>query len=101
MQRHISSNHSACCFAPFQATSISREKCQRFHLGHPFTCMVAGVTGSGKTIGVKSLLQQAQKAISLPSESIFWCYSQWQPANTDFFKTIPCKIFTLMSICES
>ena len=48
MQRHISSKHGTSGFAPFQAKSISRGKCQRFHLGHPFTCMVAGMTGSGK-----------------------------------------------------
>ena len=53
------------------------------HLVHPFTCMIAGMTGSGKTLWVKSLLQQAQKAIHLPPERIVWCYSQWQPAYSE------------------
>jgi hypothetical protein len=32
-------------------------------LQHPFTCTVAGCTQSGKTVWVKSLLENAQKAI--------------------------------------
>ena len=79
MQRHISINTvlPVSISFPLQAKSISREKYQRFHLGHPFTCMVAGMTGSGKSVWVKSLLQQAQKAIHLPPKRIVWCYSQW------------------------
>ena len=47
----------------------------------PFTCMVAGMVGSGKTVWVNphtglSLLQQAQEVIHLPPERIVWCYSQ-------------------------
>ena len=53
---------------------FSPEKCQRFHFVQPFTCMVAGMTGSGKTVWVKSLLQQAQRAINLPPERIIWCF---------------------------
>ena len=41
------------------------DNCKPFHFVHPFTCMVPGMTASGKTIWVKSLLQQAQRAISL------------------------------------
>ena len=50
--------------------------------------MVAGMTGSGKTIWVKSLLRQAQRAISPPPERIVWCYSQWQPAYLELMTTI-------------
>ena len=89
MQGHMSSKHGTSGFAPFPAKSISREKCQRFHLEHPFTCIAAGMTGSGKSVWVKSLLQQAQKAIHLPPERIVWCYSQWQPAYTELLMTIP------------
>ena len=31
-------------------TVIPQEKCQRFQFEHPFTCMVAGMTGSGETV---------------------------------------------------
>ena len=55
---------------------MSQEKCQRFQLVHSFTCMVAGMTGSGKTVWVQSLLQQAQTVIDQPPERIIWCYSQ-------------------------
>ena len=51
--------------------------------------MVAGMTGSGKSVWVKSLLQHAQKAIHLPPERIVWCYSQWQPAYSGLLMTIP------------
>ena len=60
MQRHMSRKHSEPpSFTPFRAMPFSVEKCQRFQFVHPFTCMVAGMTGSGKTVWVKSLLQQA------------------------------------------
>ena len=61
MREHISSKHSTSGLAPFQVMSISREKCQLFHLVYPFSCIVAGINGSEKTIWVKSLLQLAQK----------------------------------------
>ena len=35
--------------------------------------MVAGITGSGKTVWVQSLLQQAQAVIDQPPERIIWC----------------------------
>ena len=47
MQRHMNKKHSN--FAP--VIPISQEKCQRFQLVHPFTCMVAEMTGSGKLSG--------------------------------------------------
>ena len=87
MHRHMSSKHATSGFAPFQAKSIYREKCQRFYLEHPFTCMVAGMTGSGKSVWVKSLFQQAQKAFHPPPERIVWCYSQWQPAYSELLKS--------------
>ena len=46
------------------------KKCQRFRFEHPFTCMIAGMTGSGKTAWVLSLLQQASEAIYLPPRII-------------------------------
>ena len=78
MQRHVNSQHSLYSgFAPSQSMSSVPEKCERFHMTHPFTCMIAGMTGSGKTIWVQSLLQQAQNVIDQPPQRIIWCYSQW------------------------
>ena len=36
--------------------------------------MIAGMTGSGKSTWVRSLLQQASEAIYPPPERIVWCY---------------------------
>ena len=58
LQRHMNSKHSDSNFAP--VIPMYQEKCQRFQLVHPFTCMVAGMTGSAKTVWVQSPLQQAQ-----------------------------------------
>ena len=85
MQRHMNRKHSN--FSP--VISMSQEKCQRFQFEHPFTCMVAGMTGSGKTVWVQSLLTQAYRMINLPPEKIVWCYSQWQPVYMEMLVTIP------------
>ena len=47
---------------------------------HPFTCMVAEMTGSGKTVWVQSLLTQAYRMINLPPE---------KPAYMEMLVTIP------------
>ena len=83
----MNSKHSISDFAPYMP--MSQEKCQRFQLVHPFTCMVAGMTGSGKTVWVQSLLQQAQNVIDQPPDRIVWCYSQWQPAYTQLLMMKP------------
>ena len=56
---------------------------------HPFTCIVADCTQSGKTVWVKKLLQNAKTTISPPPERIIWCYGQWQPMYLEMIKTIP------------
>ena len=56
MKRLINNRHSnPGHFTPFNAMHYSTEKCQWFQFEHPFTCMVAGMTGSGKTVWVQSL----------------------------------------------
>jgi hypothetical protein len=58
-------------------------------LQHPFTCIVAGCTQSGKTVWVKSLLENAQTTISpAPQRIIIWCYGQWQPSYFDMMRTM-------------
>ena len=70
-------------------------------LQHPFTCMVSGPTGSGKTKWVEQVLMDAQQMISPPPDRIIWCYSQWQPIydkllsavpGIEFYKGIPVQI---------
>ena len=65
------------------------QKYQWFRFEHPFTSMIAGMTGSGKTASVRSLLQKASETIYPPSERIVWCYSQWQPAYTEMLVAMP------------
>ena len=57
-------------------------------LQHLLTCIVAGCTQSGKTVLVKTLLENAQKTISPPPQRIIWCYGQWQPSYFDMMKTM-------------
>ena len=83
----MNSKHSISDFAPYMPKF--QEKCQRFQLVHPFPCMVAGMTGSGKTVWVQSLLQQAQNVIDQPPDRIIWCYLQWQPAYTKLLMMKP------------
>ena len=47
---------------------------------HPFTCIVAGPTGCGKTTFVARLLRNASAMIDPPPERVTWYYSEWQKA---------------------
>ena len=90
MQRHVNNRHSnPGHFTPFNAIPYSAVKCERFQFEHPFTCMVARMTGSGKTVWVQSLLKQANRMINPPPERIVWCYSKWQPAYMEMLVSIP------------
>ena len=48
-------------------------------LVHPFTCIVAGPTGCGKTTFVSRILLHSTVLINLPPETLSWCYGEWQP----------------------
>ena len=88
MQRHVMSKQRNVGLTPFQTDPFS-QKCRRFPFEHAFTSMTAGMTGSGKTAWVRSLLQQASETIYPPPERIVWCYSQWQPAYTEMLVAMP------------
>ena len=45
---------------------------------HPFTCIVAGPTGCGKTTFVARLLRNASAMIDPPPERVTWYYGEWQ-----------------------
>ena len=47
---------------------------------HPFTCIVAGPTGCGKSTFVTRMLHHAATMIDPPPERITWCYGEWQEA---------------------
>ena len=48
-------------------------------LQHPFTCIVAGCTQSGKTVWVKTLLENAQTSNSPPRDRCTWKWLQVGP----------------------
>lgn len=57
-----------------------KEHCQ---FKHPFTCMVAGPTSSGKTVLVRRFLKNFNVCIcNLPKPcnilNVLWCHGQWQ-----------------------
>ena len=45
---------------------------------HPFTCIVAGPTGCGKTQFTKRVIQYASIIIQPPPQKIVWCYGVYQ-----------------------
>jgi len=45
---------------------------------HPFTCMISGPTGCGKTQFTFRLIDHAQTVIEPPPEKIVWCYGTYQ-----------------------
>ena len=46
---------------------------------HPFTCIVAGPTGSGKTHFVRRLLANKEDMLKPIPDHIIWYYGEWQP----------------------
>lgn len=49
----------------------------RWH--HPFTALVAGPTGSGKTVFVRKFLDNMHNMVDPVPEEIIWSYGEWQP----------------------
>ena len=47
---------------------------------HPFTCIVAGPTGCGKTTFVTRLLRNSSTMIDPSPERVTWYYGEWQSA---------------------
>ena len=47
---------------------------------HPFTCMIAGPSMSGKTLLVRRILEHFKDLtnIQTPNLNVIWCYGQWQ-----------------------
>ena len=61
---------------------------------HPFTCLVSGPTGCGKTVFTTKLIEHASKMIDPPPERILWCYGIYQNffngiRNVEFHEGVP------------
>ena len=44
----------------------------------PFTCVISGPTGSGKSVFIQRLLKHAKTVINPPPEKILYCYGVYQ-----------------------
>ena len=61
---------------------------------HPFTCIISGPTGSGKTEFTFRLINKADILISPAPEQIVWCYGLYQTSfqrykNIEFVEGLP------------
>jgi len=59
---------------------------------HPFNCIVAGPTMSGKSTFVHKLIQST--IVQPAPTKIYWCFSEWQPfyediLNVEFVQGLP------------
>ena len=61
---------------------------EEYKFKHPFTCLLAGSTKSGKTTLLKKILINHDQMISHPIDRIVYCYSRWQNAFDDLQKSI-------------
>ena len=64
------------------------------YMQHPFTCIVAGPTGSGKSVFTLKLLRHAEQVTTPPPERIMYCYGEYQQVfdtyyNVEFHDGLP------------
>ena len=45
---------------------------------HPFTCVIAGPTGSGKTMFIERFLQNLPVLMTHVPKKVIYCYGEWQ-----------------------
>jgi len=51
---------------------------------HPFTAIVAGPTGCGKSVFTLKLISEAQNMTTPPPDKIMYCYRMYQPLFDQF-----------------
>ena len=55
---------------------------------HPFTCLVAGPTGCGKTQWVLKFINNISEMMQPPATRIIYSYGEWQPS----YRTLPTHV---------
>ena len=55
---------------------------------HPFTCLVAGPTGCGKTQWVLNFINHLSEMMQPPATRIIYSYGEWQPS----YRTLPTHV---------
>ena len=70
MQKRVMSKHRNAGRTSFQIVPMPSKKCQRFRFEHPFTCLIAGMTGSGETARVRSY-SKLQRQFTFPRRESF------------------------------
>lgn len=56
---------------------------------HPFSCILAGPSNSGKSFFVKKMLEHAGRVLTVMPNNIVWCYSCWQPLYKEMLNKYP------------
>ena len=59
----------------------------KIHLQHPFTMVVSGPSGSGKSQWTRKVLNSS--LIQPTPQRVIWCYGQWQPLYEELKRTLP------------
>ena len=57
----------------------------------PFTALLVGSSGSGKSFFVKLLLQNIEHTLSRAPDRIIWCYSSYQPMYDELARNVQIK----------
>ncbi len=58
---------------------ITMEVSPDLRLSHPFSCVVNGPSGAGKTEWIRKLLYHRDEMIMDAPEKVIWCYGEYQP----------------------
>jgi len=66
---------------------------------HPFRCLIAGPSESGKTNLVKNIIFQNQELIYEPPDNITYCYAEWQ-SKYDIIKNFNSNIKFIQGLPE-
>ena len=81
LQPLLLSSHTPC-----QPTL--HEKSSKFFFKHPFTSIVTGPRGCGKSTHVKDLLVNHQRLILSEIQRIVWLFKRWQPLYDKILKEV-------------